>query len=289
MIKRVRVAVVAASLLLSAVSVEVAGATDAPGAKAPSGTAERAAVRGGARLVTSARQVTEGDRYSLTARIKSARRASKVALQKLDPPAYSFQDPQWVTVGTTKVRNRSKVTFQAVAVETNVEHHRVVVTYPKTKPIVSQRVSVTVWRWIPLSDYDPYYEAEPYAAIFGTTTINGRAYRGWGAATYSHTGTWESRFTPGRHCTAFRGILGVGDISADGSTATIAFTADDTAIYESPALTPGMSLPLVLPLAAKPYRFGIQLTDTTPGSTTGRDEVEAWPVIGEPAFRCTGV
>lgn len=289
MIKRIRVAIVAASLLLSVMSVEVAGAEAAPGVKAPSGAGERAVASGGARLVTSARQVTEGDRYSLTARIKSARRAWKVTLQKLDPPAYSFQDPQWVTVKTTKVRDRSKVKFQAVAVEMNVEQHRVVVTYPKTRPVVSQRVRVTVWRWIPLSDYDPYYEAEPYAAIFGTTTINGRAYSGWGAATYSHTGTWESRFTPGRHCTSFRGILGVGDISADGSTANIAFTADDTTIYESPVLTPGMSLPLVLPLAVRPYRFGIQLTDTTPGGTTGRDEVEAWPVIGEPAFRCTGV
>jgi hypothetical protein len=138
-----------------------------------------------------------------------------------------------------------------------------------------------------LSEYDPHYETG--GAIFGTTTINGKAYTGWGAASFSHVGAWESRFTPGRHCTTFRGVLGLGDISADGSSGTIAFTADDTDIYQSPVLTPGMAVPVAIPLTAKPYRFGIRLTDTTPGATTGRDAFEAWPVIGEPALRCTGV
>jgi hypothetical protein len=147
---------------------------------------------------------------------------------------------------------------------------------------------VTVWRWGPLKEYAPYYEAEPGAAIFGTTTINGIAYSGWGAATYSHTGAWESRFTPRRHCKSFNAVLGVGDISDDGSSGSISFTADDEQIYTSPTLAPGMSVPATVPLA-KPYRFGIQLLDTTPGDTTGHDDVEAWPVLGEPSFLCTNV
>jgi hypothetical protein len=49
-----------------------------------------------------------------------------------------------------------------------------------------------------------------------------------------------------------------------------------------------MSVPVTVELA-EPYRFGIQLFDTTPGGTTGRDDVESWPVLGEPAFLCTGV
>ncbi|GAA4748462.1 hypothetical protein GCM10023350_36740 [Nocardioides endophyticus] len=105
----------------------------------------------------------------------------------------------------------------------NNERYQVTVASKKTKKVVaSEVVRVTIWRWIPLSEYRPYYEAEPGAAIFGTTTINGRAYNGWGAASYSHTGTWESRFTPGRRCMSFKATLGVGDISDDGSSGTVA-------------------------------------------------------------------
>lgn len=123
----------------------------------------------------------------------------------------------------------------------------------------------------------------------GTKTINGQAYRGWGAATYSNTGTWEARFTPGRNCDAFRGVLGVEDVSADGSSASIGFTIDETTYQGFDGLTPGMSQPVNIPLDPKPYRFAIHLTDTSPGATTGRDAVQSYPVIGEPAFRCTGV
>ncbi len=65
-------------------------------------------------------------------------------------------------------------------------------------------------------------------------------------------------------------------------------TVDDTRVYHSSALTPGMSLPVSVPIA-KPYRLGIQLSDTSPGGTEGHDEVEAYPAIGDPALRCTGL
>jgi hypothetical protein len=282
---RVCVAVMATSLLFAATG-GASAAQAQPGDDAALNVS-KSFVKRGVTVTASAKQVTEGDRYTVTATIKSPRQALKVTMLKFNPPDYSFQNPTWDTVRTVKVSARSKVEFRAVAVEHNTEKHRVKVTYRNAKPVTSKPAIVTVWRWIPLSDYDPYYETG--GTTFGTTTINGKAYDGWGAATYSHVGAWESRFTPGRHCTAFEGVLGVGDISADGSTGSIGFTADDKTVYTSPTLTPGMSVPVTIPLDAKPYRLGIQLADTTPGGTTGRDAIESWPVIGEPALRCTGV
>jgi len=282
--KRVRTGVVAGLLVFMATSSVGSAASASIG-----NAAQPVLTRTIAKPVLSASkaQLVEGDRFTLTATIRSPKKAARATLQKFRISV--FGEPTWDAIKTVKAAHKRKVSFARVATGENSERYRVVVTYRKVKkPVVSKPVSVTVWRWIPLKEYRPYYEAEPYAAIFGTTTINGTAYSGWGAASYSHTGTWESRFTPGRHCKSFKAVLGVGDISADGSSATIAFTADDKPIYTSPTLTPGMSLPLTLSLAA-PYRFGIQLTDTTPGGTTGRDAVESWPVLGEPAFLCTGV
>ena len=239
-------------------------------------------------LSSSTKQVEEGDRLTLTATVKSPRIATRATFQKWSVPLYSSTG-SWQTVKTVKVSGRSKVPFKTVATDENPERYRVSVGYRRAaRPVTSSAVNITVWRWIPLNEYGPYYEAEPYAAVFGTITIAGHAYSGWGAATYSHRGTWESRFTPGRHCNAFKAVLGVADISGDGSSGSITLTADDTQVYASPTLTPGISVPVTVDLA-KPYRFGIQLFDTTPGGTTGRDAVESWPVLGEPAFLCTGV
>lgn len=241
----------------------------------------------GAIVRASAREVEEGDRLKLTAVIKSPARAGKVTLQKWHVPLY-YDEPTWEPVRTLGVRGKRKVRFGVVATGLNTERYRAVVSYTNAKPAKSKPVAVTVWRWIPLSEYTPYYEAEPYAAGFGTTHINGQTYSGWGPRAHSHTGTWESRFTSGRHCKAFRSVLGVADISHDGSSGLIRFTGDDAVVYESPTLTPGMNVAINVALL-EPYRFGIQVFDTTPGGTTGRDAVEAWPVIGDPALLCTGV
>lgn len=223
-------------------------------------------------------QVTEGTQYSLATRIASPRAARRVTLQQWYVPA--FGAPTWRPVKLAKIRGRSRVTFRWIAEGLNSERFRALVTYRTGKPAVSKPVTIKVWRWIPLSDYTPYYATS--GAIFGETTLNGRRYRGWGAAYYSKVGAWEARFTPGRHCKAFRGVLGVGDISADGSSGSISFTADDQSVYSSPALTPGMDLPVTLNLAM-PYRFGIQAYDTS------SEGIDAWPVIGDPEFLCTGV
>jgi hypothetical protein len=137
-----------------------------------------------------------------------------------------------------------------------------------------------VWRWIPLSDYPPYYQTSSVG--FGQVTINGTAYDGWGPRTYSHVGPWESKYTPGRNCKSFRGVIGLSDISDDGSSGVVKVTVEDAVVYQSPTLTPGMDVPLTLPIAL-PYRFGLQAFDTSTGV------IESWPAIGDPALLCTGV
>jgi len=241
-------------------------------------TADRGAP--GVSVKASVPQVEEGDRVTLTARIKSPATARRVTLLRLTVPQY-FGDPSWEQVKSVKARGRAKLSFGTVAAGPNTDRYRVSVTYAgKRAAVVSKPISVVVWRWIPLADYRPYYETS--SAGTGEVDINGQRYEGWGPAYSSHAGSWEERFTPGRHCKAFRGVLGLSDVSDDGSSGTISYTADDRVVYSSPSLTPGTALHVNLPLAA-PYRFGIQALDTSP------DKLESWPVIGDPAFLCTGV
>jgi hypothetical protein len=219
--------------------------------------------------------------------LRSPKSAAKVTVQKFDPPEYSFQEPAWVDVKTVSVRGRTKIKTGVVATDHNTERDRAIVRYKTSKPITTRPVTVRIWRWIPLSDYTPYYETG------GTTTrgifgINGRVYTGFGPYLYSHIGSWEARFTPGRHCKVLKGTVGLDDDSDDGSSGTIAITGDDEPIYQSPSLTPGVDLAITIPLT-KPYRLGIQLSDTSPGGTEDHDEIESYPAIGDPALLCTGV
>lgn len=258
----------------SLVAALVAGGTMPVSAVAAEGTTFKRAVS----LSGSASEVEEGDRFTLAARIASPRKARRVTLQQWYVPSYG--DPSWQPVKSVKVADRSRVRFKRVATGLNSERFRATVTYRTGRAVTSKPFAVKVWRWIPLWEYTPYYATS--GAIFGETMLNGQRYKGWGAATYSDARAWEARFTPGRHCTAFRGVLGVADISADGSSGSIAFTAEDVTVYESPVLTPGMDITVEVPLAS-PYRFGIQAADTSP------EDVQSWPVIGDPAFLCTGV
>lgn len=289
MVQRVRWAVVGLAVAML-VGVDAAGASaTSPGVddQAERPFHSRVEKKAGGRpvLKVPAKRVNEGDRLTLRAIVRSPVRATRVTLQK--SRISILGDPIWDPVKAARVRGRGKVAFKVVATGQNSERYRVAVAYKKAKRVlVSKPVAVTIWRWIPLRAYAPYYETG--GAGFGTLSINGHVYNGWGAAAYSHFGSWEARFTPGRHCTSFKAVLGVGDISGDGSSGLIAFSADDAPVYTSPALTPGMSVPVTVSLA-NPYRFGIQLSDTTPGGTSGRDDVESWPVLGEPAFLCTGV
>lgn len=230
-------------------------------------------------LSTPVTEVVEGDRFTVSARITTPRQAKRVTLQRWTVPLY-YGEPHWEAVKSVKVRDRKRITFRRVATALNQERLRAVVSYSAGKPVRSKPVAVKVWRWIPLSEFQPYYETS--GLIFGEATMNGRRFKGYGAAYYSRVGAWEGRFTPGRNCKGFRGVLGVADISADGSSALVKITADDELVYESPALTPGMDVPMEigLPLA---YRVGFQLVNTSP------EDVYSWPMIGDPTMLCTGV
>lgn len=266
---RVRWAVL--TVLVLAFCTPVDGVADA-------GAVDRSAL--GVTLKASAPQPEEGDRVTLTARIKSPSKAVRVTLLRLNVPQY-YGGPSWESVKSVKVRGRGKVGFGIVATGPNTDRYRVSVKYDgKRAAVVSRPLSVIVWRWIPLSGFTPYYETSSVGS--GEVDLNGKRYEGWGPAVYSRAGSWEERFTPGRHCKAFRGVLGLSDISDDGSSGTISYTADDRGIYSSPTLTPGMQLQVNVSLAT-PYRFGIQVLDTSPA------ELDSWPVIGDPAFLCSGV
>jgi hypothetical protein len=234
-----------------------------------------------ARLVTltaGVAEAIEGDVVALRAVVKKPKQAKRIFLQRWDVPPY-FGNPSWENVRSVKVRKRT-TTLHEVATSLDTARYRVVVTRKQGKPLRSAPVNITVWRWIPLQKFATYSSTS--GAVFGQANINGVRYKTWGAATYSNAGSWTSGFTPGRNCKAFAGVLGVDDQSDDGSSGTIALLADDVSIYQSPALTPGMSMKTQVPLAL-PYRFGLRATDTSP------DAVDAYPVVGDPALLCTGI
>lgn len=263
------------------------GAPQAPGFERAAAAKPDVGADRGARTAASVRRAVEGVRYTITTTLRSPTRATKVTLQKFDPPEYSFQEPAWADVKTLRVRGRAKIKTKVVATDHNIERYRAIVRYESAKPVTTRPVAVRIWRWIPLSDYYPYYETGG-TTTQGTFGINGRVYAGFGPYLHSHVGSWEARFTPGRHCNAFKGTFGLDDDSDDGSSGTIAIVGDDKPLYQSPSLTPGMDLAITVPLP-EPYRLGIQLSDTSPGGTEGDDEFESYPAIGAPALLCTGV
>lgn len=105
--------------------------------------------------------------------------------------------------------------------------------------------------------------------------MNGDRYAVWAGYVGTSVRAWEARVTPGRNCTSFRAVLGLADTSHDGSSGVISFTTDEaTTIYQSPTLTPGMTLPVTLDLA-RPYRFGMAAANTS------ADKVQSYPMVGE--------
>lgn len=134
MSKQVQVIAAAATLLMTATigaptAAAFASAQSVDRVEAAHHTAARTAVKRGAALAVSAKQVEEGDRLTLTVTIKSARQASKVALQKWHPSLYGWDTPTWDPVTTKRVLGKAKVKFAAVATSENTERYRVKVAY----------------------------------------------------------------------------------------------------------------------------------------------------------------
>lgn len=251
----------------------------AAGAVVPQATAAPSTYKRSVAISAPKAEVVEGDRFKVIAKIATPRQAKRVTLQRWNVPLY-YGEPHWEPVKSIKVRKRKQIAFRRLATAAYEERFRAIVSYRTGKPVRSRPLTVKIWRWIPLSNYKPYYETS--GLMFVETTVNGRRYKGYGAVSWSRAGAWEGRFTPGRNCRAFRAVLGVSDISADGSSGQIGVTADDVTVYESPSLMPGMDVPMEISFDL-PYRIGLQLFDTSP------EGVDSWPVLGEPALLCTTV
>jgi hypothetical protein len=205
--------------------------------------------------------------------------AKRILLQRYVVDALGNGD--WTTVEKAKVKHRKKHDFAAIAGEGDTERFRARVLYPDSRPLMSKPITATVWHWTDFFDFTAYYVTPGVdSSKYLSFTMNGRVYRGM--YTRSSGPSWELRFTPGRHCKAFRGELGVTDKSADGSSAAIQLLADDVTVLASGPLTPGMTQPFNLDLAT-PYRLAIQAQNTSPADQS------AYPAIGIPELLCTGL
>jgi hypothetical protein len=223
-------------------------------------------------------EVNEGDRATVRVKVPKARTARRVTLQVRGDG--SFGAPALVKVKTSKAAKTTVFTVTVTA--TNTAQYRALVSYKGVKkPVKSNVAKVTVWRWVPLGGFDAYFDTG--GTSFSTVNLAGETYfPTWYGSGGLGAGAWEERFTLGRHCKAFKGVAGVGDDSDDGSSGTVTLAADDVAVWQSPVLTPGMTVPFEIALAA-PYRFAVSAADTSPTYT------DAHVAIGHPELLCTGV
>lgn len=274
---RNRIAVIFLAAALSVGTLEAAAAPNAGPLLGEDPTA--AAFKRGATVRLSSTEMEEGRRFTVTARIQSPRRATTLTWQRWDIPVY-YGTPSWKPLRTVKVRGRRTIPLKRVARGRNTERYRVVVKYKKARKVTSKPAAAKVWHWVPLDDISSYYSTS--LTGFSQRDVNGRSYRVWGPQYNVRASSWEMRFTPGRNCKEFRGLLGLVDSSDDGSSGAISFTIEDKDVYTSPTLVPGMTAPLTLKLA-RPYRFGLIATNTS------ADGLSAWPVVADPRLLCHGL
>lgn len=231
--------------------------------------------------LTAPREVTEGDRFTIRIGLTRPTKVRRVHIQHRVTDI--FRDSSWQTVKKLRVQDRKKLTYRAVAGQTDRDRYRVVLQPKAGRSIASKAVSVKVWHWYPLSTFDSYYStAGVMDYSFTQFAMNGRTYVGswYSNGTYS---SWESRYTLGRHCRTVRGVFGVTDSSADGSTATVQILSEgEEAAYTSPTLVPGAVATKVIALAS-PYRISILGTNTSAGGLL------AYPAAGDLQFLCSGL
>jgi len=262
-----------ASAVIAAAALLITGFT--------AGAAHAASSTSAATWITRApKSVTEGARIAVRVKIAAPQQATRVRLQELQQNIYG--EASWVTVRSQRAQASARHVFKVVATAKNVEKYRSQVSYHDGGTATSRVRRVTVWRWISLTGYRAYYKTngvDDYG--YASFSMNGNQYLGW--YTFGTYPSWEARYTPGRHCKAFRGVLGVTDSSADGSSAIIRFgTEAQGNVYTSPTLKPGMQTKVNIPLS-QPYRFIVHADNTSAEGTA------TYPAIGDPAFLCTGL
>ncbi len=210
------------------------------------------------------------------------RDAKRIEFQQFLPEYLGDSTPVWTAVRSRRVTNGGSLILKMVADDSVTQRIRAVITYTSGDRSTSRPANVKIWHWINLYDFDAYYSAGAiWDSQFISFAMNGDTWLGW--QTYSSSSMWESRYTLGRHCKAFRGTLGLKDDSSDGTTATVTLLTDETTeVYTSPTLVPGAVEQVEFDLA-RPYRFSIQGRDTTPDSEATH---VVHPAIGTPQFLC---
>ena len=245
----------------------------------PAGAATASVARA-VTVVKAPTNVTQGDRFDVTVRVTGATQAKTVQLQTQTKDIYG--NPQWTPTKTVRVVSTAKHTLKALADQVNAQRYRAVATYRDGKRVASKPFHVTVWSWTDLYAISSYYSTSGIAnSSMSQFAMNGDQYLGW--YVYLDEGMWERRYTPGRNCKAFRGVFGVTDSSADGSSAQFTLLTDETnVVYTSPTLVPGPVTKAQFNLA-KPYRLSIQARNTSPNGEL------SYPAIGNPQLLCTGL
>jgi hypothetical protein len=220
--------------------------------------------------------VMEGDRFKVKVRVGSPVKAKTLVLQQRVVDILG--NTSWTSLKSRKVASKARHTFKLVATGVDTQRFRALVVYRGAGKVRSAARGVTVWAWTDLGRIPHYYATSGVNHEYFQFGLAGTQYRGW--LTMGGYGSWETRFTPGRHCKAFRGVVGVTDQSADGSSGQVTLLANETAIvYQSPVLTPGAAHGFEIALSA-PYRFAIQGRNLSP------DGVRSYPAIGTPQFLC---
>jgi hypothetical protein len=239
--------------------------------------------------VSAPTDVTEGERFRVTARIVKPKRAVRVTFQYKKTGVYSFQSvTRWTNVKTIKVKGRKKVTATVQADAAKEARFRAVVTYRGTKRTAkSPAIRVDYWHWQGLPSR--YYNAGSGTDVLGFT-MAGKSWNGW----YMYGGaSAEDRYTLFGSCKTFKATVGLTDRSADGSTGTVTFSTINPAataqpVWTSPTLVPGRTVAVAVPLSA-PYRFSIfgQNTSSAVSDSNGRMTTPtAYPAVGDPELLC---
>ena len=102
------------------------------------------------------KSVTEGARIAVRVRVAAARQDTRVRLQELQRDALG--DYSWVTIRSQGVKGTARHVSKVVATAKNVDQYRSQVAYRGGRTATSHTKRVTVWRWISLIGYQPYYE-----------------------------------------------------------------------------------------------------------------------------------
>ena len=229
-------------------------------------------------IVSAPANAVLGQRISISVKVASPSQARTVQLQTRTQDI--FGNARWTRVSAKRVKGKTRHVFRPVVNQADSQRFRAVATYTVGPAVASRPVSVKVWSWTALSVIPDYYKtngvSDSAMLNFG---MNGTQYLGW--YTYGSYGSWEERFTPGRHCKRFRGDFGIQDSSDDASSAEFRITNVDTGalLYQSPTLAPGMIAHADFALPT-PYRISIQATDTSVA------ELNAYPAIGAPELLC---